>query len=415
MLRPFVPSLWSLIPLLALTACSEGEINPGAHHFTRTEEDGISVSLSAGGPKYEGEIFTYEEIGRLEQDESREEALLFQVREYRLGEDGCYYVCDMGNGRIAVFDEQGRYQRCFGRRGAGPGEFQYPQIIDIRDGMIVIFDSSNRRASRFLTDGTFLEHVGLPISMMSARLLHPLADGRRVILTSDTEGGPGDIMRTNMTCLVVSAGDDTLASVATPWTEMGRMILIGNVGISTREMYSPQSRLEYRPGIGILYWDNSRPELTWYDLSGRVARIHRFDWTAEPIGEAARAGMRRSREYPLENLEREDMRSMYEAQLKHLEIADVYPFWSDLRLDDAGYHWLRRSLDYATWEPDWSYNYSFEVISPEGEHLGRSTFPDNSGILSRGHLLTMQEDEVTGEIAYIIYRLQPLPAGFTYP
>ncbi len=417
MSRPSTPSLHLLLPLplLLSIACSGGDITPGAHRFTRSEEEGIPVSLSAGSPKYEGELFAYEEVGRLEQDESREETLLFRASQYLLGEDGWYYVSDTGNGRIAVFDEQGHFQRSMGRKGAGPGEFQYPQILDIRDGVIVTYDMQNRRAGRFRTDGTFLEHINPPISIMAARLIHPLADGRRVLLTSDSEGGPGDVTRMKTTCLVVSAEGDTLASVATPWTEMGRMMVVGNVGFSNRKMYSPQSAVDFRPGIGILGWDNSRPELIWYDLDGQVARIHRLDWAPEPIGEAARAGMRRSREYPLENLEREEMRPMYEAQLKHLEIADVYPFWSSLMVDDAGYHWLRRALDYAAWEPDWTYNFSFEVLSPEGEYLGRTTFPIYSGNLSRGHLLTVQEDEVTGETAYIIYRLRPLPEGLIYP
>jgi hypothetical protein len=415
MSRPSAPLSRLVLPLLLFVACSGGDITPGAHRFTRSEEGGVPVSLSAGGPMYEGELFAYEEVGRLEQDESREETLLFRASQYLRGEDGCYYVCDTGNGRIAVFDEQGRYQRSIGRKGSGPGEFQSLQIVEIRDGVIATYDSRNRRAGRHRTDGTFLENISPPFNIMSARLVHPLADGRRVIMLSDIEGGAaGAMMRMKTDYLVVDAGGDTLAAVSTNWMDQGRMITIGHYGVTDRKVFAPQSGLEYRPGTGFLAWDGSRPELTWYDLAGKVARILRLDWIPEPVSEAARAGLRRSYEYLVQHPLQEEMRPLHEYELKHLEIADVYPFWLRVRVDDYGYHWLHRQQDYAAWEPDWTIVYSYEVLSPEGEHLGRTTFP-SPGTISRGHLLTMQEDETTGEIAYIIYRLRPLPEGFVYP
>jgi hypothetical protein len=398
--------------VLLIAACSSPGTGPGPHYFTRTEEEGVPVSITGGGPRYEGEIFDYVEVCRLEQDESREETLLFQVFGYLMGDDGRIYVSDGGNGRIAVFDGEGRYLSSFGRKGQGPGEFGYPQLLEVRDGEVLTYDMQNRRAGRFRTDGTFGPLVG---SSMTSRI-HPLPDGDRVLIVPESEMQPGSPVLQRTHCLVVSAEGDTLAQVSTPWTDMGRMITTGNMGFTARRMYSTRSAVDYFPGgEGILAWDNSVPELRWYGLDGILARIHRLDWRPQPVPEEVKAGARRSYEYPLENLEREDMRPMYEARLKHFDIADIYPFWSGVVMDDAGYHWLQRAQDYARWEPDWELVHAFDVLSPQGEHLGRSSFPYYGGTLSRGHLIVSREDPESGETVYVVFRLDPVPEGLVYP
>jgi hypothetical protein len=80
------------------------------------------------------------------------------------------YVLDRENFRVVVFDASGRFVRQFGRRGAGPGEFQLTFHIAIdADGHVVVSDIGNRAYILFTADGRHVRNVpygygsGLPI------------------------------------------------------------------------------------------------------------------------------------------------------------------------------------------------------------------------------------------------------------
>jgi len=169
---------------LISSACSNDETTQ-IHSFQIIEEDGVPVAVTSGGPKYEGELFHYEEIVRLEQDESNEESILYRATQYLMGEDGNYYVNDRGNVRIAVFGTDGKYLRSFGRDGDGPGEFRFPRLLWIRDDNLAVFDSRNRRTSLFHVNGTFIQTFS-QLKGGSMLELHPVKDGCMVIITSES-------------------------------------------------------------------------------------------------------------------------------------------------------------------------------------------------------------------------------------
>ena len=139
------PAALLLGGLLALASCSErGE---EGHRFQTLTQEGVPVAVTNLVPRYEEPLFWYEEMVRLEQDESRPETLLYQAYDYIMGDDGRYYVSDRGNGRVAVFDPDGRFLFGFGREGEGPGEFRYPGLLSVEEGVVTLYDSGNRRVS----------------------------------------------------------------------------------------------------------------------------------------------------------------------------------------------------------------------------------------------------------------------------
>jgi hypothetical protein len=55
------------------------------------------------------------------------------------------YLMVAGPTTVAVFDEQGRYLRSFGRRGRGPGELEFIRDLRTANGRIIILDGVQRR------------------------------------------------------------------------------------------------------------------------------------------------------------------------------------------------------------------------------------------------------------------------------
>ncbi|MBI4061913.1 MAG: 6-bladed beta-propeller [Elusimicrobia bacterium] len=72
------------------------------------------------------------------------------------------YVSDVKNHRVAVYGLEGTFLQSFGRRGAGPGEFNFPTYLwyDKSAGQLWVNDSGNFRAQWFDADGRYLGKMG---------------------------------------------------------------------------------------------------------------------------------------------------------------------------------------------------------------------------------------------------------------
>lgn len=66
------------------------------------------------------------------------------------------YVVDRGNGRVQVFDSNGRYLRQWGTTGRENGQFSNPSGIAINPLGVYVCDNNNLRVQRFTLDGEFV-------------------------------------------------------------------------------------------------------------------------------------------------------------------------------------------------------------------------------------------------------------------
>jgi len=77
------------------------------------------------------------------------------------GPRGRLLAVDTGNHRVVVYDADGRQTRVIGRRGEGPGEFNFPTYVAVApDGTFYVTDTLNFRVQVFAADGTPLKSVG---------------------------------------------------------------------------------------------------------------------------------------------------------------------------------------------------------------------------------------------------------------
>lgn len=73
--------------------------------------------------------------------------------------DGGVYISDgYGNNRVAKFSGDGKFQFDWGRKGTGPGEFDLPHSVAAdKDGLVYVADRSNGRIQVFDANGKFLK------------------------------------------------------------------------------------------------------------------------------------------------------------------------------------------------------------------------------------------------------------------
>lgn len=78
-----------------------------------------------------------------------------------LGGEGLIYLSYMGQHKIAVYSQDGKLVREWGKKGTGDGEFHQPGgIVFTRDGTLLVADQCNHRVQRFTREGKFLGKWG---------------------------------------------------------------------------------------------------------------------------------------------------------------------------------------------------------------------------------------------------------------
>lgn len=399
--------------IVLLVACSSSSVED-THSFQIYEENGIEVAETTGGPKYDEELFQYELILELKEDE-RDESLLYRPDDFWMDGAGQFYVCDARNFRIAVFDQSGRYLYSMGREGGGPGDFsQNFQISEIREDTLIVSDRSQHRFTLFRTDGTLLDVIAARHPTPFALRVYWIGFNKFLTLGRDQTSRRIDPAQMRTFAIMHDAGGDTIWYAMTPRIDTHHRIPDSNSMMAYPLGSFPA--YAYKPGWGIVVTTGEDPSLEVWNLDGLLNRKIKIDL---PIIETTNEDYEVEIAYYREQLELYGdipaARRNIEPRLNNVQLKRTRAHWRSIDIDDAFFIWLE-TPEHRLHQQEAGGGILYKVLSPEGEFLGQSRRPRGQPTrLFNGYLLSMDFDPEQGAARLLVYRIRPAVDGLKYP
>ena len=85
-----------------------------------------------------------------------------------VAKDGHVFILDFKAATVSHYDANGELLNTIGKKGNGPGEFNFPGNVFIWDGYVYLEDRANSTVSRFERNGKYVDRVRIPARGMSA-------------------------------------------------------------------------------------------------------------------------------------------------------------------------------------------------------------------------------------------------------
>jgi hypothetical protein len=301
--------------------------------------------------------------------------------------------------------------------GEGPGEYRYLTALWINGDRIGVFDPRLLRATLLRTDGSLIHSCTDPFASTRPFQMHPLPDGGMVIHRSHQTADESFEQHYRQDAIILSADGDTLGFIESPRVRIGRWFdqTRGGRGY-TRIYFGPYSQVVYSPRGEVMSGSSDQPLIHVHGLDGSLKQIMHFEFETEAVLPEEREQRQRTFEERIRTAPNEDLEEYYRFYRRSMEFSDPKSHWSFMLVDDAGFIWLEGHEDYLRGEEEEDIR-TYRLVSPEGEYLGKVTWPVRRLALgvSNGYLLGFEEDEETGEIDYIIYRARVNVDGLAYP
>lgn len=332
--------------------------------------------------------------------------------------DGGFLVCDGNDTSLRRYDSTGVFLRAVGRKGAGPGEFVSCSDVAIDPrGRIVVSDPSNGRLAVFDSSGAFERVVAVSVS--------PGLGGGDNIFFIDPEGrywkrgwlagaAESEAAIPNQYVILDSNGvrlDSIPYPAAGPGPGRGFM-LCTNDGCYVAQPVDTISAIGPDGAIAV-----AGPMRYHVSITRRGAATVEIARNADPVAytDAEHAEWEAWRAYMAKR----------EPRYPPIAIPKVKPLLRALRFDDVGRLWVkvhvtaeRRPIPpRAAGDPrpllTWRERNTFDLFdAASGDFIGRVAFPYATELLaSRGDRVWLREEGEAGEQRIGIHRLRPASAA----
>jgi hypothetical protein len=290
---------------------------------------------------------------------------------------GNIVILSGGARQIVRFHANGQYAGSIGRRGRGPGEFSYPQHLQIkRSDTLVVWDAMLGPITSFDTTGSILERREIDLGRVAAvagpevrkESITPLSDGT-FVLHGYLHGHDGVNRRglTRPPVLLLRITRDYAADTLGIYggVEQMRMNVAGQV-LPMLPLFPAQFSVAGGGAPLCIYVTNGDPdEIRVFDAAGLLVQIVRrrgaqLRVTNEEVQRAKQWIFTR-------NARSASGRMRWKQMLDALPEQRLYPPISSLIVDRGGYIWAQDKIAVA--DGLWS------VFDPAGRWLGRVRVP----------------------------------------
>lgn len=259
----------------------------------------------------------------------------------RILPDGGALVGEFGEGTIYRLGPDGAVLETWGRKGEGPGECQGFDAILLRGDSILVSDGRLLRATLIAPDGS-VRTTPLPSGSYLHHVSGVLSDGRFLLVPGDGYSGVAEtraewVFQAQPILAVAPEGGvvDTLAELPHLRRWYG-----------TRGASPGPVQVKGRAGgfaEGFAWARSDEREVRWYDGTGRLVQVARWDEERVPLTSEWRGEMRRIYEDAYRSSGSAE--AFVTAQLATLEEGlnrheGPLPYWDRFRVDRVGNVWL---------------------------------------------------------------------------
>ncbi len=329
----------------------------------QSEEDQRKLTVvNTDNPIYEGNILELKEVFSFGGNkEKRDKYFWSKIAKMEIDNNGNFYILDIKQKNIKVFDKSGFYIKSIGRIGAGPGEFQYPWWIDIPDKRrIVILDMSRRNLLYYSLDGTFDKQLNMAPYGTCTKFI--IGEDDQIIGEFSLNNGGAALKRVNL-------GTNETESIAKKEYER------------TPLLYKITPKLIWTSGQDnqILWSINDAYKINICDDQGNLIKIIK-----KPL-----------KKLKIRNKKREE----YQDQVQRIhggraipinyqqELPKYYPAFQDIYTDDLG------RIIIKTYEKNKDDKYYFDIFDPKGRYIAKIAMSSEYQIWRKDNLYTIELDK----------------------
>lgn len=322
-----------------------------------------------------------------------------EIRAVDVAPDGSILVLDRADGRVTVWDGNGRLVRSFGGRGSGPGEVVTPGYVRaLSDGTAVVGEVFPPRLHWYDEDGEHLRTARVRPQPNAPALLATMAewrvrrDGEALVRLS--YASPSHVEGTPV--VLARLLDDGAIDTVLRWTERTTPARLPRI-------FEADWSWDVAPGSGVVVSPGSRYELRRHDGEGGLSGRFTMETSRVTVTDELE---RRAVDRFYERFAGEDVSEALLRDLRdRLEVAPVLPAVQGIRVSESdGRVWVEVPTPERTGELEEPGGW--DVFDPDGRYLGRVVPPDGFRLEGvRGDTLYGVERDALGVTRARVYRL----------
>lgn len=351
-------------------------------------ENGVRVIKNPTEPLHGELILELEEdlkIGGNENDDN----YYFPKSVYIAVDDrGNIFAADTGNVRIQEYDKTGKHLRSIGRKGQGPGEFQFPGMVRFDcEGNISIIDSPTRALKVFSPDGTYKKSVPLRAFLQPNFYLSKEGFIFGLEINYMAKDGP------RIAVVKVSPDGTSTETIAQFHGELK----------SNQPAYALHAYTNFIVLCGLspaafCYGFSADYKIFIADAEGKTSLIIKKEENPQPI-------TGKEKEFILKK-GAGSMGGIARAKIEKIEDAAVFPphrpYFGKILADDANRIYVTKRSSVL----DQSKIQETDVFSKDGIYLYRARLPFIPEIIMAGSLYEIRKNDETGDIKIIRHKIK---------